>query len=276
MADMSFLPEDYVEKRAQRHTNLLMLFLFLVVMTAVVAAFYVTDRKRSEIHMLQKQVSAKFDEQAERLEFLARLQRDKDQMVQKAKVSAILVERMPRGLLLSELVNNMPRELSLTALTLETKALKAKRPTGATAMEAARKSAKAATAKKTDEKEAPLEAPQTQVSLKLEGLAPTDDKVYAYMGALNERKLFEDDMKVAIEDASKDGQTRRKFTLTMRLSQELNLQQFEPMMVRRELKLNPMAEQVQFGNNPQTALPGGSGRLPARPALDRSNKTQKD
>ena len=125
MAKSSFLPDDYVEKRKQHRTNVVNLTLFVVVMAAILGAFFVTDRQRTEVRSLQRDVNAQFEEAAKRLEQLDQLQVQKKQMVRKARVTGVLLERVPRSLILSELVNSMPSTVSLEELDLTTKVIRA-------------------------------------------------------------------------------------------------------------------------------------------------------
>ena len=123
MADnMSFLPEDYIEKKIARRTNIVCMALFLVVMGGVIGWYFVTSIRGSEVRDLQKQVNASFEEAAQRLEQLEKLQAHKQKMIQKAEVTSVLVERVPRSLVLAELINHMPIQLSLTNLDMDTKA----------------------------------------------------------------------------------------------------------------------------------------------------------
>jgi Tfp pilus assembly protein PilN len=135
--DMSFLPEEYVERRAERRTNFIMITLFVVVMGSIFAAFVVTDRQRSEVKRMQQVVDAQFEEAAKRLEQLDKLQAQSEQMLRKGEMTNKIRERIPRSNLLAELINNMPPTLSLLELNLETKAVR-NQPKPTTAMQAAR------------------------------------------------------------------------------------------------------------------------------------------
>src|SRR3954467_1431036 len=49
---LSFLPDDYLERKAQRRTNVICASLFLVVMTSIGGAFTVSERKTREVDRL--------------------------------------------------------------------------------------------------------------------------------------------------------------------------------------------------------------------------------
>jgi len=71
---MSFLPEDYVEKRIERRTNYICLSLFVVVLLGVVGAYMVTYRQRAGIKEQRRLVNTAYSDAARRLEQLEKLQ----------------------------------------------------------------------------------------------------------------------------------------------------------------------------------------------------------
>lgn len=217
MRDTNFLPEEYMERRLQRRTNAISLTLFMVMMGAVVAAYYVTDRQRSEVKTLQAQVNRQIEDAAKRLEQLDELQRRKDAMVRKAQVSAALIERLPRSVVLAELVNNMPATLSLEDMNLSTRVLQTARP--ATALQQTRQTRAAAEA----QADAAPELPQTEVTMYLIGMAPTDVEVAQFMTALSASPLFNDVNLVFSEEEYVDDRAMRRFRVEMAINQDVDL-----------------------------------------------------
>ena len=248
MADMSFLPEDYLERRNQRRTNVISLTLFVVVMSGVIGAFLVTDKKRIEVRAQKQQIDADFAEAAKRLQQLDELQERKKQMMRKAKVTAVLLERVPRSLILAELINNMPTTLSLLDLELETKALKGQRSRATTAMDRARSKQNMAGG------DLPaIEA--TDVSLEMTGVAPTDVQVAQFMTSLGQADLFRDINLVYSEEMNVNDRAMRKFSIEMRLNFEINVHDVEPVWVPRALKQNPMANTIHIDSDGNMILP---------------------
>jgi Tfp pilus assembly protein PilN len=230
MADTSFLPEDYLEKRLQRRTNFICFALFIVVMSAVVGAFLVTDRQRGEVRVMQKQVNGQFEAAAQRLKELTQLQQRKSQMVRKAQVTAVLVERVDRPTILSELINAMPEAVGLTEFNLESKAVKNSRTLAASALDEAKKKA----GKTPDEPE----AVRTDVSITVQGLAPSDVEVAQFMAALSRCKLFTDLNLAFSEQATVHDVSMRKFRIDMALIQDLDMSKFERTMIKRGMHFN--------------------------------------
>ncbi len=259
----NFLPEDYLERRAQRRTNLISLTLFVLVMGGVVGAFFITDRQRQEVQALQRQVDAQYEDAARRLEQLDELQKRKQRMIRKARITAQLLERVPRSILLAELINNMPASLSLVEFELASKVITLPPPPGQTAMDRAKEQAKEKSLAKELGDE--VEVKPVEVSLMLVGVAPTDVQVAQFMTALGKTSLFTDVSLVFSEESKVQDAAMRKFRVEMRLNGEIDTRAFEPKMVKRELKQNPMADKAVI--TPEGALtPVGPVIPPARTA----------
>lgn len=253
----SFLPEDYLEKRVTRRTNIICISLFVVVMVGVVAAFLVTDRQRSEIKAQQASVNKQFEEAAKRLEQLEQLQAQVRQMKHKAKVTSVLVERVPRTLLLAEVVNHMPAQLSLLEFDLKTEVTKA--PPARTAMQ--RQTSKSKAKKKEAEADAEflIEVPETEVTVKMVGVAPTDVEVAQFITAMSNHPLFHGAILQYSEQTTVAEREMRKFGIEMRLAQDVDLRTVQPTMVKRDLKMDPMSGTIQItGGQVGTTPPQGA------------------
>lgn len=239
MADMSFLPEDYLEKRAQRRTNLLSIGLFFIVMAAVACAFYVTDRQRQEVRQQQREVDQQFIEAAKRLEQLDQLQQQKQAMIRKARVTGLLLEKVPRSLLLAELTNNMPPSVSLLELDLQSKVAQRTRTRAATALDKARQDKAAA-------KSPEPELPQTDVTVNLVGVAPTDVDVARFMTSLNRCQLFYDVTLVFSEQSQIRDQTLRRFRVELKVNQNVDVTGFTPTVADRSSIKDPMSDRLSI------------------------------
>jgi Tfp pilus assembly protein PilN len=234
---MSFLPEDYVERRIERRTNLICLSLFAVVLTCVVGAYAATSRHRSEVRANRELVNKSYAEAAKRIEQLEQLQNRKQEMLRKAQVTATLIEPVPRTFLLAELVNRMPATLSLIELKLVTKAdttrvLAPKADTSKSAL--ANKSGTDAT------KAEPPPPPKNVVTVEMVGVAPTDVQVAQFMSQLSQSKLVADVNLVFSEEAQIEGAAMRKFRIDMSLAENADVRLIEPLLVPRKTRLNPL------------------------------------
>jgi Tfp pilus assembly protein PilN len=250
MSAKSFLEDDYLERRLQRRTNTISLTLFFIVMGAVVAAYLVTDRQRLEVKRLGQQVSRDFEEAAKRLEQLDQLHKRKQEMLRKAAVTGVLVERVPRSIVVAEMVNSMPVTVGLTEFEMTTKVV-ATGPRPKTAMDKAKQDKK-----KQEEREAAEEPvlPPTEVEIKLVGLAPTDVEVAQFMTGLGQCKLFKDVNLAFSEESALEGRVLRKFRVEMGLRNDVDMSQYEPTRVSR-LPQNPMGDKFQITAQGQMTYP---------------------
>lgn len=239
----SFLPEDYLEKRAQKRTNFISLTLFVIVMAGVVAAFYVTDQQRREVRDLQSQVNGQFEEAARRLDQFEKLQAQREQMIHKAQVTGTLIERVPRSVLLAELINSMPVNLSLLELNVDTKVL-ARAPAPKSAMERARNTK--AKKKDNDAEPARIQPPETQVEITLIGVAPTDVQVAQFMTSLGHNEMFTDQHLGFSEEAKVKNASMRKFRVGIQIAPGVDVQRHQPKMVKRDSVPNPMSDRMEI------------------------------
>jgi len=263
MSERSFLAEDYLERRLQRRTNVISLTLFMIVMAGVVAAFFVTDRQRADVKRLREQVNVQSEEAAKRLEQLDQLQKRKQEILRKAAVTGVLLERVPRSIIVAEMVNSMPATVGLTDFELTTKVVTGPRP--ATAMDKAKQQKQ----QKDKQQAAPDEPvmPPTEVDIKLVGLAPTDVEVAQFMSALSQCRLFKDVNLAFSEESQLDERVLRRFRVEMSLRQDVDMTQYEPTRVAR-LKQNPMGDKFQITAQGQMVAPA--------PTAEEVRNTQRD
>jgi len=241
----SFLPEDYLQKKIATRTNAICITLFGLVMTGVVAAYLVTDRQRGEVREHQAQVNEQFQEAARRIEQLEELQADKKLMMQRKKVAEVLIERLPRSVILAELTNRMPSTLSLLEFDMQTKVLAgAARPKTALQREAMKNRKKIANV---DD----FVAKPTELLLSLTGVAPTDLEVSQFLAMLNQHELFQNIHLLYSEGAVIQDQSMRKFELELVLNQDASLQRLN---AEGDLVMDPMGDTIQINDQGKRVL----------------------
>ncbi len=277
MPNMSFLPEDYLEKRIQRRTNAISVSLFLIVISGVVGAYFVTNRQRDDVRLRQEQVNTRYQEAAKRLEQLDQLQAQKQEMIRKAKVTGMLLERVPRSLILAELINNMPSTLSLTELELETIVIKP-RNLPKTALKKAKRN------RKQQQQAAESDLPDikpTEVFLRLIGVAPTDVQVAQFMTSLGRTEMFLDVNLLFSREIRMDNLLMREFRIESRLNPGIQIQELDLKKVRRALKQNPMGNTIQIDADGKLVIPDDpdmpqalQGAIPVADTID--NPTLQD
>ena len=244
----SFLPEDYLQKKIATRTNAICITLFALVMAGVVAAFLVTDRQRGEVRELQAKVNEQFREAALRIEQLEQLQADKKLMKQRAKVAEVLIERLPRSVILAELTNRMPATLSLTDFEMKTEVLRiAPRPKTSLQREAEKNQKK----RKSLEDKNAVEIKPTELQLTLVGVAPTDLEVSQFMTSLNQHELFKNINLAYSEDTKVEEQSMRKFELEMVLNQNASLKRLD---AGEDLAMDPMGDTIEINDQGERVL----------------------
>ena len=259
MADTSFLPEDYIDKRAAKRTNLICVTLFVVVMTAVVGAYFFSDQQRVEVRDRLAVVNANVAQAGLQLEKLAELQNQKDKMVRKANITGTLVEKFPRSLILSQLINNMPSTLSLFELELETAVTQQKVSRSKTALAKAKQAAKAK-AIAGAQPDVP-EPPKTRISIQITGVARTDVEVAQFMNDLSKLAMFASVNLGFSEEIKIQDEAMRKFKIEAVINNEMEVTQYKPLLVKRDLKQNPMGNTININQDGQFVQPKRSAHV---------------
>lgn len=210
---LSFLPEDYLERKAQRRTNAICAVLFLAVMGAIGSAFTITERSSRSIERQYADKQTEYTEEARRIQQADQMRDKQRRMAQQAELAASLLEKVPRSFLLADLTNSMPAGVSLLDFKLETRKRIAPPPAPAsgTAFEQRKN--------QQDPKAAPPPPPveEFDVNLKITGVANTDVEVASFISKLNGSELLRDVNLVISDEFKQDNVQLRKFTIEARL-----------------------------------------------------------
>ncbi|HYE03138.1 MAG TPA: hypothetical protein VD963_07875 [Phycisphaerales bacterium] len=242
----SFLPEDYLRRKLERRTNLLALGMFSVVMFGVVAAFFVTNRQWSTVKRTQLEINTQYATEAKKIEQLKLLEAQKGEMLEKAEITAALIERVPRSILLAEVINRMPPELTLTEVKLTGKRVREapppkpgkapadKKPRSISASGAKAASTAGGAGAAPDAKEAPKPAPpKFEFVFELVGLASTDERVADYHTALKQCPLLAQVDLAYSNEVTIDEVSRRKFRIEAQIRPTADARKIEPLLVPR-------------------------------------------
>jgi len=238
MANASFLPEDYVHRRAARRTNIVLLLLFVLVLGGVCGAYAFLWNTAQQAQDRNRAVNERVAEYARRIEQAEQLQAQRTQLLTKAAIAGVLVERMPRTRLFSELINNMPATIIWSEVEIDTRAVQGPPPTTAIQKATAdlRASNKATLA-------APvIERQRESTSIRIMAYAPTDIEVAAFMTSLGTNPLFDNVTLAYSEQKDVDDRRVRSFRIDMTVRSDVDVTGMEPKMVRRDgLPINPMS-----------------------------------
>jgi len=215
---LSFLPDDYLERKQSRRTNAICATLFVIVVGSVFAAWWFTKRSLAGLEVQYTSIDGQYTEAAKRIEQVREMQDKQRTMATQAELTASLLERVPRSHLLAEITNAMPSGLSLLEfdLTSRVKVIPVK-PAAAnqpavTAFDAAK--AQQEQAKRT------AEPRKYNVTMKLTGVAQTDVQVAGFITKLGQSKLFKEVNLAVSEEFVMDGRKVRKFGMDLLLDPE--------------------------------------------------------
>ncbi|MDG2022323.1 MAG: PilN domain-containing protein [Phycisphaerales bacterium] len=183
-----FLPDDYVEKKAERRMNVMAITLFTLVMFGVTTAFIVTQKNWSGVRADRTAVNQRFIAAKDRIEEMDAYELRVERMVDKAHIAVGLVDTVPRSNLLAQIVRQMPVELSLTRFSLQTTEIK---PVKAKPQAVATLGSKRRNGRSTEEVEVVRPEPRRwKAEVQLDGLAPTLDEVSRFIDALVKVPIF--------------------------------------------------------------------------------------
>lgn len=217
MLNINFVPDDYVKSSESRRTNWMYLLLFAVVMTGLGGSFVTIKIRQRAITAKEEYLSAKAAQAQEAIEQFEALQTRRKVMLKTALTIAELLEPVPRSVLLASLTNNLPAGVSLMRLNVIQKEPKRTNRVAAT------NKYKEAQAKKTaaQAKESPEKFLETYMDI--EGVAPSDLQVAAYIKQLNSSTLLDNVALVESKEHKIEDTTFRLFKLTAMLRKEVHL-----------------------------------------------------
>ena len=212
--NVDFLPEDYLVRKAQRRTNIVCLFLFLLVVAGVGGGFLFTERQQGSLKQKVAEVNQKMVRASESLKQLDELEKKKKEMMEKAAISAMLMEPVPRSLLLATITNDLPERVSLVDYKMTCKVLKDK------SRNTRSRNKKARGSKKKTEDAKPAPPPKTETTIEFTGLAPTDLEVAKLIANLNKSPLFSQVNLKLSEEHKFANEVMRRFQLQVVLDPE--------------------------------------------------------
>jgi Tfp pilus assembly protein PilN len=188
--NISFLPDDYLDRKAQRRTNVICAVLTGIVMTAIISAFSLTDRVGREAEARHSKVEREYAEASKQIQQFQELEQKERTMARQAELASSLLEKIPRSNVLADITNGVPAGVSLTDFTLDSKrhvskaaAAAAPAPTNNLDSKAPPQPAAAAVSN---------EPIAYDVSLTVSGTASNDVQVAELMHKLSQSPLFKD------------------------------------------------------------------------------------
>jgi Tfp pilus assembly protein PilN len=246
----SFLPDEYIRRRADRRNAVVSLLLFIVVMTGVVGAFVVTNRQWISVRAEQAQVAADFKAESEKIRQLEQLEDQRAEMIERAIVATSVIERVPRSILLAEIINRLPERTAITDVTMTSRRINdraAGRPGAAptpASMQAGRSSSgpsartpggqrQAGASGKAAPAREPERPPQIEFTLVIQGLAVSDAHVADFQTALRGVELLSGVELIESRDSVVNDVTLKDFRIEARILPGADVRQTTPLRVAR-------------------------------------------
>ena len=219
MLNINFVPEDYIQSSESRRTNLMYLVLLAVVMAALGGAFVTIKIRQRACNAKGELVSAKMARVKEGIKQSEELQTKVKIMSKAALATSELLEAVPRSVLLASLTNNLPAGMSLLRVKLVQKEPKKSRRAGT-----ATGRYQAAQAKKTAEAQPQMSQEKLlETHIDIEGIAPSDIQVAAYIERLGNSTLLDNVSLVESKEHKIENTVFRQFKLTTMLRKNVHL-----------------------------------------------------
>ena len=220
MSNINFVPDDYVQSNESRRANLMCLFLFAIVMAVLVGSFVMIKIRQRACGAEEALVNAKMARMQESIQKFEELQTKRKEMMRTALTTAELLEPVPRSVVLASLTNNLPAGVSLLKIKMIQKEA-SKTPQASTAAKTHYEAAQGQGGSGTDPRA--LADRQLETHLEIEGMAPSDLQVAAYIERLGNSVLLTDVALVESTEKVVDDTSFRDFKLTAALHPEVHL-----------------------------------------------------
>lgn len=226
-SQLSFLPDDYLERKAARRANAICAVLFLAVMGGIGSGFTLSEKATKRVNAEYAQVEEQYLAEAKRLDQVRQMQEKQKRMAHQAELSASLLERVPRSYLLAEFTNALPAGVSLMDFVMDSRVrvtAPAATEAGKTAYEMKKAQRQAAVTGKPAAAPGGAEPKAYDVSMKLTGVAHNDIQVAQYLSRLSRSPLLKDVNLIVTEEHNVGGDRLRKFQIEMMLSPTAQVQ----------------------------------------------------
>jgi Tfp pilus assembly protein PilN len=223
--ELSFLPDDYLERKARRRTNAICAVLFCIVISAIGGAFTVTERSMREINKQYDDIQSQYTDAAKRIEQVQQMQDKQRTMAHQAELTAGLLEKVPRSKVLAEITNGIPTGVSLMGFTMQSQVM-TNVPSAQPKTAFELRQAEINGGNNTIAGIPVAQARVYDVKMELTGVAPTDVQVAAFIAKLNGSSMFREVNLIVTEEwkditgstTSDKGSKMRRFIIEMKLN----------------------------------------------------------
>lgn len=227
MVNINFVPDDYIRSNESKRTNLIYIILFAVVMVALLGSFFTIKYRKKMLNNRERILDSELALRKEEIKKVQQLQDRRNQMWNRALITADLIEPVSKSLLLASLTNNLPNGVSLLKLNLIQKESKGQSQYAASTAATKYQSIKDSIDEVSIEARSPEKGLETHIDI--DGIAPSDLEVAAYIERLGNSELITNVALIesrefeAKNSKSKSSQKFRHFKLTAMLNNNFEL-----------------------------------------------------
>lgn len=212
----SFLPMDYVARKSEARANILVLSMFALVMAGVIGAFFLLVRSTRSLNDRESVVAAASAAEAAKLEQVRSLMSQRAQLMEKAEITAALVEKIPRWAMLGDIVLRMPKDMRLEQMSLKGKRMEPPpppQPPGGKPAPQVKTLTGAQAAKPADSQPKKVSPPKFEYTLTLTGAADKNNDVADFLTALKASPILQSVELQYIKESKEKEQVFRKFEI---------------------------------------------------------------
>lgn len=200
--ELSFLPEDYIEKKYTRRANVVCAALLLLAGGGVAFSFSMLRGANARVEAAFAEVDAKYLDAARKIEQVKRMHEKQREVVHHAELAASLVEKVPRSNILAEVTNSLPTGVSLLDVIMHSSLRQSSSPVPQSSF------AQHKAAEEQDANAGAVQAPRYDVKLTITGIANDDVQVAQLMTKLSHSSLFSN-VNLVISDVYQPQQSER-------------------------------------------------------------------
>lgn len=203
MAQIDFVPDDYIQRKESRRANFFYLALLAVMVAGITGAFCMSKVRRHAVEKEAKAVDARMTIVQQAVKQLEQIQIKKQEMMKTALLTAELIEPVPRSLIVALLTNSLPDSVSLSKIKIVQKASSNQKLSQYDAVRAAAMQK--------------LSGQDFITELEIEGLAASDIGVADYIANLSKSNMLENVGLVQSKQKNSGSISYREFKLTAQI-----------------------------------------------------------
>lgn len=253
---VSFLPSDYIARKTELRNNVITLSLFALVMAGTTAAFLKLQRDRMKAHERYREVTQQFDAESKKIEQLKELEQHRAQLLEKAQITAALIEKVPRWAVLGEMQLRMPTTMRLDQFVLDGSRNEVVLPP--VTSNKVRSLTEQAQADQKAQTRPRIVAPAFTYAITMAGITEQNNDVADFLSSLKRSPVFRNVELTYIRDHKAENQVLRKFEITTNLRTDVPekdlLSSLEALVAQR----NGAAAPPQAANPPAAPTPVGT------------------